>query len=151
MKRNEEYDWILNELPYADPFLFVDEILRVDNNGAEGSYLFKTDSDFYGGHFKNNPVTPGVLLTECCAQIGLVSLGIFLFGKETKLKNLSIGMSSSQMEFLLPVFPGERVRVVSELVYFRFQKLKCQVKMYNINDKLVCKGVLAGMIGEANE
>ena len=90
-------------------------------------------------------------MTECCAQIGLVSLGIFLFGKETKLKNLSIGMSSSQMEFLLPVFPGERVRVVSELVYFRFQKLKCQVKMYNENDKLVCKGVLAGMIGEANE
>ncbi|HDZ06167.1 hypothetical protein LCGC14_0128640 [marine sediment metagenome] len=149
--KKESFDWILNELPYADPFLFVDEILRVDEEGAEGSYRFKSDSDFYRGHFKNNPVTPGVLLTECCAQIGLVSLGIFLFGKETKLKTLSIGMSSSQMDYLLPVFPGERVRVVSELVYFRFQKLKCQVKMYNENDKLVCKGILAGMIGVANE
>ena len=92
-----------------------------------------------------------MILTECCAQIGLVCLGIYLLGQKTKLENIGIGMSSSEMEFLLPVFPGERVRVVSNLIYFRFQKLKCEVKMYNEDDKLVCKGVLAGMIGVANE
>ncbi len=147
----KSYNWILKQLPYSEPFLFVEEILNINDKGAEGNYTFSSDADFYKGHFKNNPVTPGVILTECCAQIGLVCLGIYLLGQKTELQNIGIGMSSSQMEFLQPVFPGERVKVVSELVYFRFQKLKCEVKMYNEDDKLVCKGVLAGMIGIVNE
>jgi 3-hydroxyacyl-[acyl-carrier-protein] dehydratase len=147
----ESYNWILNRLPYTEPFLFVNEISHVDDKGAEGTYRFSPDADFYKGHFKNNPVTPGVILTECCAQIGLVCMGVYLLGEKTKLENIGIGMSSSEMEFLLPVFPGERVKVVSELVYFRFQKLKCEVKMFNEDDKLICKGILAGMIGVANE
>ncbi|MDF4222168.1 hydroxymyristoyl-ACP dehydratase [Maribacter sp. M208] len=147
----ETYDWILNKLPYSDPFLFVHEILDINDTMVEGSYRFSPKLDFYQGHFKNDPITPGVILTECCAQIGLVCLGIYLLGQKTKLENFTIGMSSSQMEFLLPVLPGERVRVVSNLIYFRFQKLKCEVIMYNEDDKLVCKGILAGMIGVVNE
>ncbi|MEP2280080.1 hotdog domain-containing protein [Maribacter sp.] len=147
----ESYDWILKQLPYLEPFLFVEEILKISDKRVEGSYRFSPDLDIYKGHFKNKPVTPGVILTECCAQIGLVCLGIYFLGKKSELENVAIGMSSSQMDYLIPVYPGEQVRVVSELVYFRFQKLKCEVKMYNENDKLVCKGVLAGMIGVANE
>ena len=72
------YKNILKKLPYTKPFLFVDELLKVNENSAEGLYTFPVDSFFYKGHFKNNPVTPGVILTECMAQIGVVSLGIFL-------------------------------------------------------------------------
>ena len=78
---NESYSWILDRLPYSEPFLFVDKLVQVDDDGVEGLYTFKEDAGFYTGHFKNNPVTPGVLLTECCAQIGLVSLGIHLLEK----------------------------------------------------------------------
>ena len=145
------FQWIVDKLPYTEPFLFVDKIVNVNKKSVEGIYTFKPDAVFYEGHFKNNPVTPGVLLTECCAQIGLVSLGIYLLGEDSKIGGLKIGMSSSQMEFLLPVFPGERVRVTSELSYFRFHKLKCNVKMYNEEGKLVCKGALAGMMGAHNE
>lgn len=148
--KKDSYQWILDRLPYAKPFLFVDDILKVDEHGVEGTYKFTPDAAFYQGHFKEYPVTPGVLLTECCAQIGLVCLGIFLLGDTGNLKNVSIGMSSSQMDFLVPVFPGERVRVISQLDYFRFQKLKCNVKMYNEENELVCKGTLAGMIGTKN-
>ena len=144
------FQWIVDCLPYAQPFLFVDTLSNIDEHGAEGYYTFPSDADFYKGHFKDFPVTPGVLLTECCAQIGLVCLGIYLLGQEAKLKNLKLGMSSSQMEFLQPVLPGETVRVVSNLNYFRFQKLKCEVKMYNESDILVCKGTLAGMIATSH-
>lgn len=144
------FQWVVDNLPYSRPFLFVDELTRLDENGVEGAYRFHADAAFYEGHFKENPVTPGVLLTECCAQIGLVCLGIFLLGVKEQLKDLKIGMSSSEMDFLIPVFPGEQVRVVSELEYFRFHKLKCKVKMYNEEDKLVCKGSLAGMMNIAN-
>lgn len=149
--KEKDYQWILDRLPYEKPFLFVDELLNVDTNGVEGIYRFNKASSFYQGHFKDRPLTPGVLLTECCAQIGLVCLGIYLLGDSGNLKTLGIGMSSSHMEFLLPVLPGEQVRVVSVIDYFRFQKLKCAVKMFNEDNKLVCKGTLAGMIGNRDE
>lgn len=139
---------IIAKLPYSKPFLFVDELLRVDENGVEGSYLFDESLDFFRGHFKDNPVTPGVILTECCAQIGVVSLGIYLLDKEGSAigTDIKIGLSSSEMEFLAPVFPNEKVTVISEKVYFRFHKLKCKVKMHNAAGILVCKGTISGML-----
>jgi 3-hydroxyacyl-[acyl-carrier-protein] dehydratase len=139
---------ILQLLPYSEPFLFVDEILEVDDNGCEGTYRFRESLPFYRGHFKDNPVTPGVLLTECSAQIGLVCLGIYLLLKEgtTAEKNPVVAMSSSHMEFLRPVSPGERVRVLSEKIYFRFSKLKCRVTMFDAEGRVICKGDIAGML-----
>ena len=140
----ENFQSIIAKLPYTKPFLFVDAITEINDNGVVGNYTFKEDSDFYKGHFKDYPVTPGVLLTECCAQIGLVCLGIYLL-KGALENNPKIGLSSSEMEFLKPVFPNETVTVSSELIYFRFHKLKCKVKMHDANGNLVCKGIIAGM------
>ena len=139
---------ILELLPYTAPFLFVDEILRVDRNGCEGTYLFQETLPFYRGHFKGNPVTPGVILTECCAQIGLVCLGIYLLMESDAAtdKDVAVAMSSSEMEFLRPVFPGERVRVRSEKIYFRFSKLKCEVTMFNEEEGVICRGVISGIL-----
>ncbi|UII75788.1 hydroxymyristoyl-ACP dehydratase [Flagellimonas sp. HMM57] len=139
---------IIALLPYKAPFLFVDSINDIDENGVEGTFTFDKNSSFYEGHFKDFPVTPGVILTECCAQIGVVCLGIYLLKNENITgaeKDLKIALSSSEMEFYLPVFPDEMIRVVSEKVYFRFNKLKCKVKLFNSEGKLMCKGVLAGM------
>lgn len=142
------YQEILQKLPYTKPFLFVDALTHIDEDGAEGHYKFEADSDFYRGHFKDNPITPGVILTECCAQIGVVALGIYLLAREEVSlgDNVQIGFSSSEMEFYEPVFPNEKVVVTSEKVYFRFHKLKCKVKMYNSGGKLVCKGIISGML-----
>jgi 3-hydroxyacyl-[acyl-carrier-protein] dehydratase len=136
---------IIQKLPYSEPFLFINELLEIDDDGAKGSYTFSPDSDFYKGHFKKEPVTPGVILTECCAQIGVVCLGIHLL-ENPSVENLKIGLSSSEMEFYVPVFPNEKVTVTSKKVYFRFHKLKCDVKMHNTKGQLVCKGTIAGMI-----
>ncbi|MGW1455861.1 3-hydroxyacyl-ACP dehydratase FabZ family protein [Salegentibacter agarivorans] len=142
-----DYKNILEKLPYSSPFLFVDELLKVNEKSAEGIYTFPEDSFFYKGHFKNNPVTPGVILTECMAQIGVVCLGIFLLENEkTTSKNIKLALSSSEVDFYLPVFPGETVKVVSEKLFYRFNKLKCEVRMYNMEDKLICRGKIAGMI-----
>jgi len=136
---------IISKLPYSKPFLFVDEIIQIDENGVEGSFTFDENLDFYKGHFENNPVTPGVILTETMAQIGLVCLGIYLMNDNFN-KNTSIALTSANMEFLKPVFPNEKVTVFSEKIYFRFGKLKCKVNMKNENGVVVCTGEIAGMI-----
>ncbi|MEM9000809.1 MAG: 3-hydroxyacyl-ACP dehydratase FabZ family protein [Bacteroidota bacterium] len=143
-----DYQEIIDRLPYREPFLFVDRLLKVNAAGVEGEYTFSPKAFFYQGHFKEQPVTPGVLLTECCAQIGLVALGIFLLREQGAVLNVNtikLGLTNSQMEFVLPVYPNEKVFVVSQKQYFRFNKLKCKVKMYNAHKQLVCTGTLAGM------
>ncbi len=54
-------------------------------------------------------------------------------------------MTSTNMEFFLPVYPGEKVTVISKKIYFRFQKLKCAVEMQDLEGNLICKGEIAGM------
>ncbi|MDI6048909.1 hydroxymyristoyl-ACP dehydratase [Flavobacterium sp. XS2P24] len=136
---------IISKLPYSKPFLFVDEIVQINENGVEGTYTFDKNLDFYKGHFKDNPITPGVILTEVMAQIGLVCLGIFLLDNSFN-KTTSIALTSTEIEFLKPVFPKEKVTVISEKVYFRFGKLKCKVRMKNEKGEEVCTGIIAGMV-----
>ena len=141
MKKEE----IISKLPYCKPFLFVDEIIHIDSNGVVGSFTFDENLDFYKGHFRERPITPGVILTEVMAQIGLVCLGIFLLDDSFN-KNTAIGLTSTDIEFLKPVFPKEKVTVVSEKIYFRFGKLKCNVLLKNQNNEVVCSGTIAGML-----
>lgn len=136
---------ILVQLPYSNPFLFVDELLHVDENSVTGTYTFNDDLDFYKGHFKDNPVTPGVILTETMAQIGLVCLGIYLLGDAFN-KDTVIAFTSADMHFLKPVYPNEKVIVTAQKAFFRFGKLKCDVIMKNEAGQEVCKGIMAGMI-----
>lgn len=136
---------ILDQLPYTKPFLFVDKLIALSENGVEGEYTFTEDEFFYKGHFKEMPITPGVILTECMAQIGVVCLGIFLIPNNS-LEGMQIALTSHAIYFFKPVFPGETVRVVSEKEYFRFKKIKCHVKMLNARDEVVCKGIISGMI-----
>lgn len=146
LKNNLKNNLIISQLPYSEPFLFVDEILSVSEENISGTYTFQKNAFFYKGHFKNNPVTPGVILTECMAQIGLVCLGIYLMNEESNSDNQTFALSSTEIDFYLPVFPGEKVTVLSEKKYFRFNKLKCEVKMLNVNDEIVAKGTICGMI-----
>ncbi|MEC4005095.1 FabA/FabZ family ACP-dehydratase [Flavobacterium sp. SUN052] len=141
MKKKE----LISNLPYSKPFLFVDEILQINENGVEGTFTFDSSLNFYKGHFKDNPITPGVILIETMAQIGVVCLGIFLLGNNFNA-NTKIALTSSEVEFLKPVFPSEKVIVISEKVYFRFGKLKCKVRMINDKGIDVCRGTISGMI-----
>jgi 3-hydroxyacyl-[acyl-carrier-protein] dehydratase len=119
--------------------------------GAEGCYTFKEDEFFYLGHFKDNPITPGVILTEVMAQIGVVCLGIYLLRDEiSTTKKPQIALTSNHIDFFLPVYPKERVKVVSKKIYFRFNKLKCKVELFNEKNELVCRGTISGMLKSMN-
>ena len=143
MKQHE----IIALLPYLPPFLFVDELTEISENGAEGFYTFREDEYFYQGHFKDNPVTPGVILTEVMAQIGVVCLGIYLLKDELGIvEKPKIALTSHQVDFFLPILPGDTVTVVSEKIYFRFNKLKCKVQLFNEKEELVCRGEISGML-----
>jgi len=140
-----KYADIIAKLPYEPPFLFVDEITRLDNDSVEGTYRFREDEFFYAGHFKGNPVTPGVILTECMAQIALVCLGIYLLNHQKSVP-AQVAFTSSDVEYLKMILPGETVRVKASKVFWRMGKLKVRAELFNESGDLACRGILAGMI-----
>jgi 3-hydroxyacyl-[acyl-carrier-protein] dehydratase len=147
------YEHILDHLPNKSSFRFVDRILQLDENGAVGEYTLRKDAFFYEDHFVGNPVTPGVILTEIMAQIGLQTLGIFLILENSKKYDLKEEdnklfplLASTEIYFYKMVLPGEKVKVISKKEYFRFGKLKCAVQMLNENDEVIAKGILSGII-----
>jgi 3-hydroxyacyl-[acyl-carrier-protein] dehydratase len=136
--------YILPYLPYKSPFLFVDDILECHEGFIKGTYTFPKDSYFYRGHFKDKPLTPGVLLTECAAQICLACYGIY------KLNDLNhipeIAMTSNTMEYFKISYPEEKLIVTGTELYFRFNKLKMAVEIRNEKDERIAKGEISGMI-----
>lgn len=142
---------ILNHLPYKSSFRFVDNITELDEDGVKGDYTLRADSFFYEDHFVGNPVTPGVIITEIMAQIGLVVLGIFLISADSGFNgNTNEAMfplfTSTEVSFHKMVLPGEKVTVISKKQYFRFGKLKCYVEMFDSSGDLIAKGMFSGIV-----
>ncbi len=142
------YNDILNYLPYKSSFRFVDHIQAIDENGVTGNYTLRPDAFFYEDHFVGNPVTPGVIITEIMAQIGLVVLGIYFIQKELKNENEQVIplLTSTDVSFFKMVLPGQKVTVISKKEYFRFGKLKCYVEMMNEDKDLIARGMFSGII-----
>jgi len=137
---------ILECMPYQAPFRFIDEIVDISDDHIVGTYTFKENEFFYRGHFPGNPVTPGVILTECMAQIGLVALGIHLYQANPEImKHLKVFFTSNQVNFYRTVLPKEKVIVKSNKLYFRLKSLKCEVIMETESGELISKGTMAGM------
>jgi 3-hydroxyacyl-[acyl-carrier-protein] dehydratase len=149
------YDDILALLPYKSSFRFVDHISFLDKNEVRGDYTLQPDAFFYADHFPGNPVTPGVIITEIMAQIGVVILGLNLIVHGEAKEHLSTNrkiiplLTSTDVAFYKMVLPGEKVSVISKKQYFRFNKLKCAVEMFNEKQELVAKGIFSGFIKQA--
>jgi 3-hydroxyacyl-[acyl-carrier-protein] dehydratase len=169
------FSYIFDLLPYKSSFRFVEEISFLDVNGVVGHYTLREDAFFYEDHFPGHPVTPGAILTEIMAQIGLVVLGIHLIAgpaagavapppDHSAAANATAGsaesaapatadgakvfplLSSVQVDFHKMALPGQRLTVTSKKDYFRFDKLKCHVEMHDAAGELIAKGVFSGFI-----
>ncbi len=150
------YSYILEKLPYKSSFRFVDGISMLDENGVTGNYTLREDAFFYEDHFPGNPVTPGVILTEIMAQIGLVILGMYIMMNTPEDAGMQQGeqmfplLTSTDVSFFKMVLPGQKVTVISKKEYFRFNKLKCYIEMFDGSNDLVARGMFAGLIRKVN-
>jgi len=139
---------ILAQIPHKKPFLFVDDIHEYSFEHIVGEYTFPKTADFFKGHFPEQSVVPGVLLTECAAQIGLACFGVVLTKQADLYKHLpKIFLSHSCLDFLKPVFPEQVIRVEAILDYFRFKKLSVNIKLF-VDEQKVAVGKLQGMVSK---
>jgi 3-hydroxyacyl-[acyl-carrier-protein] dehydratase len=142
---------VLELVPQQAPFRFIDEIISLDEEQIVGAYRFREDEFFYRGHFPGRPITPGVILIETMAQIGVVAYGMYLLAckrhvRPSQMKGqLSLFSLADGVEFQGIVKPGERVIVRGKKIYMRRGALKVDISMERENGEIVCVGKLAGM------
>ncbi len=72
---------VLQTIPHRPPFLFVDEVVELEEQRILTRVRADPAAEFFKGHYPGNPVMPGVLLCECCFQAGALLVG-------HKLRNL---------------------------------------------------------------
>lgn len=139
---------VLELLPQAEPFRFVDEILEVDEEHILARYRFRPDADFYRGHFPGNPVTPGVILLESMGQVGVVALGIYLLaleeGEEEVRRRIAL-FTDAEVEFSGMVDPGDRVTIEATKVFFRRGKIRSEAEMRTDDGEVVSAATVSGM------
>jgi 3-hydroxyacyl-[acyl-carrier-protein] dehydratase len=139
---------VLAALPQKDPFLFVDEIVEVSDDYIEAHYRFPPDAYFYRGHFPDRPVTPGVILLESLAQVGVVGLGIYQIARDQgreAVDNALALFTDANVEFSGLVSPGDRVTIKATKVFYRRGKIRSEAEMTLDDGTVVISGTISGM------
>lgn len=96
---------ILEIIPHRDPFVFVNEVLELDEKRIVAQYHVTEDKDFFRGHFPQEKVMPGVLQLEAMAQAGAV---LALSRPEFKGHIVYFG-GMEKVRFRRKVLPGETI------------------------------------------
>jgi 3-hydroxyacyl-[acyl-carrier-protein] dehydratase len=135
----------LNRVPHIKPYRFIESISEVSDSHIIGSCFLDADSFFYKGHFPKNPITPGYIITEVMAQTGILGLGLYLVKNNIEgIKHAFL--TSTDVKFHSVSYPNDTITINSQKIYFRFSKLKCYIKAFNQNGKLLCSGYFSGII-----
>ncbi|MDG1139239.1 MAG: beta-hydroxyacyl-ACP dehydratase [Opitutales bacterium] len=104
-------DEIKRLIPHRPPFLFVDKILEVTEDGAKASLSVSGDMPFFKGHYPGNPIMPGVLLSESVFQTGAIYLSKQVIGAD-ELNNDAVTPVLSRIRdarFKRMVKPGDEL------------------------------------------
>lgn len=137
MFTNELHQQLLDAMPYKHPFLFVDQILHIDEKTIKTTYFFHDQHDFYQGHFKDKPITPGAILLECMGQTGCVLHGIYLFGLHKTKQQFEPILGLMEGNFFYPVYPNTLVYIESELDYIKGQHISAINHLYDDMQNLI--------------
>ena len=93
-------------LPHRYPFLMIDKIMEISEEGIIGVKNVTMNEPQFTGHFPGNPVMPGVLQIEAMAQTG----GIFSLSQvEDPHLYSTYFMKIDNVKFKRKVIPGDTI------------------------------------------
>ena len=104
---------IMKIIPQRAPFLMIDRVEQLVEGESCVAYKNVCINEWYfQGHFPQEPIMPGVLITEALAQTGAVAI---LSKKENKGKNALFG-GIDKMKFKKIVRPGDLLKLELKII-----------------------------------
>ena len=132
-------------LPHRKPFLFVDRLENVTQEGLTGFRTFTEAEFFFAGHFPDYPVVPGVVLVESMAQVGgagVRELGVL--GDDA----LFFLATVEKAKFRRQVRPNDTVRFEITNLRISARMLRQSGKAY-VGEELACEAEWMCIVGPA--
>lgn len=122
-------------IPHREPFLLVDEIEEIEPGlKVKGIKYVREDEYYFEGHFPSNPIMPGVLIIECIAQVGAVSL---LMVPQNRGK-LVLFAGIDKARFKRIVKPGDKLEIEVEIESFK-RNIGKAIGVAKVNGELACR------------
>lgn len=133
MKLNK--DDIKGYIAHRDPMLLLDRVVDYDIEKQEihAQYDVKEDWDILKGHFPGNPIMPGVLTVEACAQASAVLTSIMENKKSDEITFYFAAIEN--IRFRQPVKPGNTIDLKVQIIRRKGTIVKSEAKVY-VDDKL---------------
>jgi len=121
-------------LPHREPFVFVDAVQTlVPGVSSTGVKVFSGDEPFFRGHFPEEPIVPGVLLTEALAQMAGIAGAAGTPGTRFLLSAIR------SMKFPSAARPKERISLHAEKIAVMGGLWNFAVRA-NVDERIVAEG-----------
>jgi len=134
-------------IPHRWPFLLVDRIVEEDRERAyiRGEKAVTASEWFFGGHFPDMPVMPGVLQVEALAQ----TMAIYVAREEGYGDRIGLFAGIDECRFKRVVQPGDRItlEVSMEKLGRRFGKGRA---IASVDGEVCCEALLSFVIPPAD-
>lgn len=126
---------IIKMLPHRYPFLMIDKVLEYTSESLVGVKNVTANEPCFMGHFPDNPVMPGVLITESLAQAGAILA--YLKTQSSPREHLFFLAAVDNAKFKQMVIPGDQLILDVQIVGNKgnFWKIHGEAK---VDGKLVC-------------
>ncbi|WP_261663452.1 3-hydroxyacyl-ACP dehydratase FabZ [Deinococcus sp. Marseille-Q6407] len=105
---------VLKVLPHRYPFVLVDRILSVTDGEVHAIKNVSVNEPYFMGHFPQEPVMPGVLITEALAQASM-----FCLHGEMPAGTVGYLTGIEGARFKRKVVPGDQLHLYARLEYLR--------------------------------
>lgn len=110
---------VLNMLPHRFPFLLVDRVLSIENGEVHAIKNVTIGEPFFVGHFPQEPVMPGVLITEALAQASMFCLHDLIEKGEMAPGTIGYLAGIEGARFKRKVVPGDQLHLYAKLDFLR--------------------------------
>ena len=134
-------DDIKKYLPHREPFLFIDEVIDIDqNNKIHVRKYISPDEYFLDGHFPNNPIFPGVIIIEALGQASGI-LGFVKMNKTPDEGSIYVLAGVDKVRFRKRVRPGDTLDIYSTVLGEKrgIWKFDCRAEL---DKELVCSAII---------
>jgi 3-hydroxyacyl-[acyl-carrier-protein] dehydratase len=98
---------IIKLLPHRYPFLMIDKVLDYQDLSLRGLKNVTMNEPCFTGHFPDNPIMPGVLITEALAQAGAILA--YLKTNSSPKEHLFFLAGIDNAKFKQMVVPGDQL------------------------------------------